>query len=261
MATLVGSFYGEAQFSIDEYAAIRLVEDQMLLSWTASVCEDADYYTVKFSPFTDTDYIDAETVHRTTSFLNFQTEETECVVQQRTGKYMVRCTDTSGNEGEIAEYIFQNLLPPLDGEPPDTDPNDPEWQLVTTYYGDPEWDGGKFFLYQKGDTLRISSDTEPQDGKQYGYWYPRDTVTANGAELRFQVDSAIANNPSTEVVWQFSFDAQNYTDIKYPEGQSSYYWGGGQDVIRFRVKVIASNPQVESGADFARLSVYKRREV
>lgn len=244
MALLTGSFYGEGEYSIDEYAQIRLVERQLLLSWTASVCPDADFYTVRFAPDTTDPIEDAAVIHRTTSFLQFQQEETFCEIDDRRGKYFISCTDTSGNEGDPVEFIYEEQLA------------ESEWSLRREIVGHPNWRGSFEDLRQVGSTLRISLPASSQP--ESGLYYPSFSVIDFGdpQEIRLISDPMVANNEDTELKWQWGDALDPNTAWRNLNNPDEIVTLGGR--IGFRLDVHTRNNSKECGADFAALKIYQK---
>lgn len=123
-----GALWGEGEWREDEWGEVRYLTGQLRLRWTPSPIPDADYYTIKYSPDYETPWELCEEVHRTTSYLLNQKEEHECVIENRYGKYLIACTDTSGNLGPAGEYVHDTDL--AGG-----------WTLLKNIEGHPDWWG------------------------------------------------------------------------------------------------------------------------
>ena len=244
MSLLVGSFWGDSEFTGAEWGDLRVVTGKMRLSWSPADCPDADYYTVKFSPDTETPWEEAAEVFRSTSFLLFQTEEHECVIDDRYGLYMVRCTDTSGNLGEEATLIHdQNLL---------------EWKLFKSYVSEPEWRGSVKYMSRTSDgKLQINPDAPLSNGRQTGFhqisnWVNADANNGLPEPLRIVSNRLVTYGDGVTAVHQWRNFETGVNDWRDFDDDEIMVLGR----VDFQIVVENPNPEIVGGLSSSEILVY-----
>lgn len=243
--------------------------DRVTITWSASEAPDVDYYEIRYSSRTGGDWEDSQVV----AVVEWDT--LEAFDFYRPGKFMIRATDTSGNVGQMSDYLLN---------PGGIDPND-GWQLIQVIQGHPDWVGtlDNLFRRENSATLFLDPNTPVENGIQEAFFYYDETSTIPTlAETRivsedllpFAEDGEswefIAEWPllsEVETMAQAGGSAGNVTlfhEVKLPgsdvwqEFTSSEFPITGE--LEFRIRLNNDEPDADAGIRKSRILIYAQKE-
>lgn len=246
--------------------------DRVAITWAASDAPDVDYYEVRYSSRTGGDWEDSQVV----AVVPWDT--LDAFDFYRPGKFMIRATDTSGNVGQLADYLLN---------PGGIDPND-GWDLIQVIQGHPNWEGTleNLFRRENSQTLFIDPDTPIESGVQEAFFYYDETSTIPIlAETRIVSEDLLAFEENNGESWEFISDWPLLSDVEtmadpggsgaegnvdlfhevqlpgssvWQEFESSEFPITGE--MKFRIRLINREPDADAGIRKSRILIFAQSE-
>jgi predicted phage tail protein len=247
-------------------------QEEVTATWLPSNAPDVEDYEIRYNSRTGGDWEDSQVVGRTAWNVY------EFTGPYRPGKYMIRATDTSGNVGQMAQFLLN---------PGGIDPNE-GWELLQVIQGHPLWLGTleNLFRRENSQTIFLDPNTPVENGVQEAFFYYEETsFIPTLGETRIVSEDLVAFEEDNGESWEFMSDWPLVSDVVTladpggtgAEGNVDLYHEvqlPGSDVwqeftssefpitgeLKYRIRLINREPDADAGIRKSRILIYAQKE-